>query len=1230
VSWRRTLEVVRLDLAHNVKRPIFWILIVLLALTAWGLTTGNVQVNSGNSDVGGAKMHWTSQFGVAKQLPVLVFIYYLFFVAIASGLVVIRDEELKVGDLLHSSSLKVGEYIWGKFAAVLISFLGVLALQLCLHAFFFHVAAGAKSAEYVGPFSAWNYLWPALVFAVPAIVFLSGTTFALGAITRRPILVFSLPIAALLICAFFLWSWSPTWLDPRINELLMWTDPAGQRWLDETWMKIDRGVEFYNAQPIALDPAFALSRIAFIAIGLLAVFASQKHFAATLRGSAKPSERSSRAKHAPAATASATAAPLALPRMSMARTSLVSQVLEVARIELRELKSQAGLYLFAPLIVLEILEAGLFQVGAFDTPLLATPGTLAANTMGMVTVLMCLLLLFYTVESLERERSKGLAAIYYATPVRSAAILFGKTLANSFVGIVILIAALAACWVVVLWQGKVSFSVAPFLIVWGGLIVPTFFLWCAFTTAVFALTRNRYGTYSLCLVALIFSGYMQIKGHMNWVGNWPLWGAVTWTDMGPLELWTKQLVLNRAFALALGVLFIALAVRFFPRRSLDASSTLQRLQPMSFFRGVRRLSPYLAAPLVLGIWLYADVQAGFQGDAMDKKAKDYWRKNIGTWRDAPLPAISNVKLDLELDPARRWFKADGEYTLVNDRAEPLRQIPVTPGVHFENVEWLLDGEKVEPENRAGLCVFTPAHPLAPGATMRLGFRHDGKLPPGATENGGGVDEFILSSGVVLTSFTPSFVPMLGYIEAVGVDEDNKSDAKEYADDFYVGQTDSAFGNNVPCTTHVRVTAPAEYTVNSVGTLTSDEVADGKRTVVWESDHPVSFFNVVAGRWAVKRGNGTVIYYHPEHDYNLDEMLSALDNARRWYSEWFYPFPWNELKLSEFAGYTSYAQGFPTNITFSESIGFLTESEPKVELAFRVTAHEAAHQWWGNILVPGKGPGGNILSEGMSHFSTVLLIDQVKGLRSRIEFLKAIEDHYGDRRQVDSERPLVKLDGTRDGDESVTYDKGGWVFWMLLNEMGRDSALAGCRDFIRRYETGPDHPVLQDFVAVMREHAADTAGFDAFVEQWFFHVVMPEYQLTDAKKSRVEGSADSDLWEVHVNVKNIGTGRMPIDVAAVRGERFPEDATPRSHSTDDGTNVVSAAEKSAQEAEEHELEPAAKRDPEKAWMESRATITLGAGESQQVVIRCPFEPESVLIDPDALVLQLRRKSATAKL
>jgi ABC-2 type transport system permease protein len=409
---------------------------------------------------------------------------------------------------------------------------------------------------------------------------------------------------------------------------------------------------------------------------------------------------------------------------------------------------------------------------------------------------------------------------------------------------------------------------------------------------------------------------------------------------------------------------------------------------------------------------------------------------------------------------------------------------------------------------------------------------------------------------------------------------------------YQGRTEVLFGVGNPFTTRISVTGPEDYVFNSVGTRVSDEVKDGRRTVVWKSDHPVRLFNVVGGRWDVRRGKGTVIFHHPGHPYNIAEMSAALDASRRWYSEWFYPFPWSELKLSEFPNLATYAQGFPTNITFSEGIGFLTKSDVKTDAVFLVTAHEAAHQWWGNILTPGKGPGANILSEGMSHFSTALLIEQVKGPQARMEFMKRIEENSGDSRRTDAERPMVKIDGSRDGDQTVTYDKGGWVFWMMQRHMGRERALAGLRQFIAEWHDGPDYPVLQDFTASLRPFAPDPAAYDAFVRQWFHEVVVPEYRLGGVRAEKIPAQGG---WEVTVRVKNAGTGRMPVEVAAVRGERFPEDGKPNT-----------------------------------GYQDARATVTLGAGEEKTVRIRAPFEPERVVVDPDIQVLQLRRKAAVAEL
>ena len=485
---------------------------------------------------------------------------------------------------------------------------------------------------------------------------------------------------------------------------------------------------------------------------------------------------------------------------------------------------------------------------------------------------------------------------------------------------------------------------------WGLFLTVTFLGWTSFVSAILALTRNRYTTYALALSALVLTGYRQLTGHMNWVGNWDLWSAVRWSDMEFFELDGAALVLNRLFVLGLTIFFTAIAVRFFPRREFDGVRILERIRPWSLFKSSLRMLPYAIVPLVLGIVLYVLVDRGFQGEADKKRQKDYWRHNIATWRDTPLPAITAVDIDVELEPSRRWFRVKGSYDLRNHHTTALRDIPLTGGDHWENVHWTMDGVEYTPVDSSWLYIFTPAKPLPPEGKLRIGFSYEGRYPRGISKNGGGTMEFILPSSVVLTSFSPSFVPVLGY-RWNRLASTTRTGTSLVSIPITTTKALPRLCLGAPPPTRPKFASrrAEEFTINSIGTLEEESVADHRRTVVWKSDHPVRFFNIVAGKWAVHRGKNTSIYYHPEHDYNIVEMSEALDAARRYYSEWFSPYPWRELKLSEFPSLATYLAGVSAteSITFSEGIGFLTKSDPKANAAFVVTAHESAHQWWGN-------------------------------------------------------------------------------------------------------------------------------------------------------------------------------------------------------------------------------------------------------------------------------------------
>jgi hypothetical protein len=83
--------------------------------------------------------------------------------------------------------------------------------------------------------------------------------------------------------------------------------------------------------------------------------------------------------------------------------------------------------------------------------------------------------------------------------------------------------------------------------------------------------------------------------------------------------------------------------------------------------------------------------------------------------------------------------------------------------------------------------------------------------------------------------------------------------------------------------------------------------------------------------------------------------------------------------------------------------------------------------------------------------------------------------------------------------------------------------------------------------------------------------------------------------VQARIRNVGTGEIPVEIAATRGERFPKERTAKN-----------------------------------AWSEARGTLTLKAGEAESITIRCGFEPQKLTVDPDATVLMLERQKSAVDL
>ena len=93
-------------------------------------------------------------------------------------------------------------------------------------------------------------------------------------------------------------------------------------------------------------------------------------------------------------------------------------------------------------------------------------------------------------------------------------------------------------------------------------MVPTILVWIGLVLVVHTITQNRYTTYALSLAVLAFTGYRLLTNQINWVGNWPLWSAVRWSDISVFEFDRKALYLSRLFAVSLAMFLAAASDAF--------------------------------------------------------------------------------------------------------------------------------------------------------------------------------------------------------------------------------------------------------------------------------------------------------------------------------------------------------------------------------------------------------------------------------------------------------------------------------------------------------------------------------------------------------------------------------------------------------------------------------------------------------------------------------------------
>ncbi|WP_312188752.1 M1 family aminopeptidase, partial [Sphingobacterium sp.] len=270
-----------------------------------------------------------------------------------------------------------------------------------------------------------------------------------------------------------------------------------------------------------------------------------------------------------------------------------------------------------------------------------------------------------------------------------------------------------------------------------------------------------------------------------------------------------------------------------------------------------------------------------------------------------------------------------------------------------------------------------------------------------------------------------------------------------------------------------------------GYLTKEWEKDGRKYYQYRMDSEIlNFFAFNSAEYEVKKdkwnGVNLEIYYHKGHTYNLERMMASSKASLAYYTKEYSAYPHRQLRIIEFprtAG--TFAQSFANTIPFSEAIGFIADvnekKEDAVDYPYAVTAHEIAHQWWAHQVVGANAQGATLMSESMSEYSSLKVLEKRYGKGQMRKFLKDALDGYLKGRSAEKlgEKPLMY----NENQMYIHYQKGSLVLYALSDYLGENLFNRTAQSYLQQTAfQNPPYTISSEFVNRFRQATPDSLRY----------------------------------------------------------------------------------------------------------------------------------------------------------
>ena len=1099
----------RFELKYQLRNPVFWVAAVIFSLLAFALVTVQ-QLTVGL----GASVHKNAPFALAMYIQVFS-LFYMFVSTAFVANVVVRDDDTGFGPIVRATRLTRPSYLLGRYAgAFAAAAIGLLAVPLGA---WLGSLMPWVDPEQLGPNRLAYYLHPYLWFGLPNLLVTSALFFALATTTRSMMATY-LGVVAYII----LWSLATLVLDrnPAWELAGAYGEPLGfgaMGYVTKYWTTADR-----NTLLIPVAGVLAWNRVIAIVVAALALGFTLATFRFAVRPSRAQRRADKLAVKVDATSPTLATGPLPLPRFD--RATARAQLVARTRLEMGQVfRSPAYLVLMA--LGLFNACATLIDLGAmFGTPVVPLTRLVIGQLQGGFGFVPVVIAVYYAGELVWRERDRRFHEIIDASAIPDWAYALPKILAVMLVLFSTLVISVVGGMLMQLYHGYTQFELGKYLL-WYVLPVTVDFTLIAIL-AVFlqALSPHKFVGWGLMVLYMVTRITFANLGWGDALYNYNQHPGVPLSDMNGMGHFWQAAWWLRLYWGAFAILLLVLS------HALWRRGTTTALRPR-----LRRLPRRLAGPAGLigagalavfaatGVWVYTNTHVwnDYRSNLSDERYLADYEEALLRFENAPQPAVTAIRVAVDLHPRGPGLSARGEMTLVNATDRPLTAIHVQLADRDTRLTGVaIPGATVQQAfPRYQYTIYRLARPLAPGERTTLAFSAE-RRQHGFRNTGN--DARVVANGTFVNNM--EFVPSLG-MTRLGLLQDRVTRRKyglppelrpAKLEDMAATRFNQLHADWIR--TDITVSTDADQVPVAPGDKVADATAAGRRTARFVTSAPIlNFFSIQSARYQEKHvthdGIDLAVFYAPGDQRNVDRMLSAFGLGLDYYQPAFGPYQFRYARIVEFPDYAKFAQAFAGTMPYSEGIGFAADlADPtKIDYVTYVVAHELAHQWWAHQAVGADMQGATMLVETLAQYSALMVMEHRYGRDQIRRFLKFELDRYLRSRGGDviDELPLFRVENQ----QYIHYRKGSLVMYRLKDALGEARVNAALRRYLDRFRfKGAPYPRSLDLIAEFRRGASPAE--EALITDLFERITLYDIKT----KAATVRQLPDNRWETVLTVE----------------------------------------------------------------------------------------------------------------